>query len=209
MGQFIDLIEKRFGRLVVQSLAGRQRVRWNCLCDCGNTKIILAIALQRSVEQGGTRSCGCLQKERASESRSSHRMSASPEYKAWAAVKTRCTNLRQKQWMDYGGRGIKMCDAWLDSFEAFYADIGPLPASGYTVERNDNTKGYEPGNVRWATRTEQQRNKRNSRMITFNGKTQCVSAWAEELNLGSALNQRLFRGWDEQKALSTPLGGTQ
>ena len=119
-------------------------------------------------------------------------------------MKTRCSNPRTGYWENYGGRGIRVCTRWKESFEAFFADVGGIPGPGFTLERIDNAKDYEPGNVRWATRKEQNRNTRTNRMLTFGGKTQCVGAWAEETGLGGALGARLHRGWSVERALFTP-----
>jgi hypothetical protein len=128
-------------------------------------------------------------------------------YRAWKAIKTRCTNPNQKQWKDYGGRGIRMCQEWTDSFEAFYAHIGPAPSDQHTIERKETSKGYEPGNVRWATKLEQARNKRSNRMLTFNGQTRCVTEWGEITGIGGrTLAKRLHDGWSINDALTIPKG---
>lgn len=92
----------------------------------------------------------------------------------------------------------------MTSFEAFYCDVGPCPGPEYTLDRIDNDRNYEPGNVRWATRAEQQRNKRTNRMLTFNGETRCLEEWARMTGLGTTLRMRLRRGWGIERALSTP-----
>lgn len=136
-----------------------------------------------------------------------------PEYGVWKAVKTRCYNPKALQYKDYGGRGIGMYECWRRSFLAFLADMGPRPIATdkskkrqWTIERIDNSKGYEPGNCCWATYQEQRRNTRSTRYITFNGKTQCMKAWAEELGLNySLLRSRLNSyGWGVEQALTTP-----
>ena len=136
-----------------------------------------------------------------------HNKSLSPEFRTWAAMKTRCTNPNQRQWKDYGGRGITLCERWLNSFENFYEDVGSKPGPKFSIDRIKNDKGYEPGNVRWATKEEQWQNKRTSHFMTFNGKTQCLAEWAKETGLGSALMQRILRGWTVEEALSIPLRG--
>jgi hypothetical protein len=113
----------------------------------------------------------------------------------------RCENPNQKTFGYYGGRGIKVCKRWND-FQNFYEDMGNCPDS-YTLDRIDCNGNYEPNNCRWASKKEQARNRRGNHLITFNGKTQCVSAWAEEVGITrGALKQRLKRNWTLEKALT-------
>lgn len=134
-----------------------------------------------------------------------HGMHKSKAYSVWEAMKARCLNPNNPQFKDYGERGITVCDRWL-RFEGFYADMGDPPA-GLTLDRVDNEKGYEPGNCRWADRITQQGNRRVTRNLTFNGKTQCVEQWAKQYGIGSgAVHNRIFQlGWDIERALTTPL----
>ena len=125
-----------------------------------------------------------------------HGLSKRPERGHWQAIKTRCYNANYSQFHDYGGRGIRMCDRWLHSFEAFYNDLGPRPSTQHSVERNDNNGHYEPSNCSWATRGEQNRNRRNNRRLTFQGRTQCLANWADELGVDqNTLRERLEKGW--------------
>jgi len=180
MGRFIDLTGQRFGRLVVLSRAKNDndgKARWSCLCDCGVTAIVQRSTLRR----GESKSCGCLKKELAAEAKTTHGMHRTPIYKTWSDMKTRCLNENDTNYKYYGGRGITVCERWLE-FENFYADMGDKP-EGLTIERRNNDKGYSPGNCYWATHSEQQRNTRINRMIRYNGKKQCLSAWAEETGI--------------------------
>jgi len=116
----------------------------------------------------------------------------------------RCKYDNRDNFRFYGGRGISVCERWRASFEAFLADMGPMPSPRHTLERIDVNGNYEPGNVRWATWHEQMRNRRNSRMVTFNGETLCVSEWAERMSLKPhTLMARLNSGWTVQRALTT------
>lgn len=116
-------------------------------------------------------------------------------------MRGRCLNTKHKDYADYGGRGVTVCDRW-KTFDNFIADMGPAPANA-TVERIDNNGNYEPKNCRWATRAEQGRNKRNNRFLTYDGKTQHLTAWARDLGIAhSTLRERLERGWPVEKALS-------
>ncbi len=117
-------------------------------------------------------------------------------------MRQRCENPRNPRYKDYGGRGIKVCDQW-QSFENFLADMGMQPP-GRTLERNDNDRGYEPGNCRWATRTDQASNTRINNRLTYNGKTMTIAEWARHLGVRDQLIRvRLSRGWSTADALST------
>jgi hypothetical protein len=161
-----DLTGQRFGRLVVEAPAAfRSGCRWwRCRCDCGTVKEIRGPVLNR----GEAKSCGCRKRDIGRERTAPggvmdgrrHGGWRSPEYRIWRGMKIRCCNPRSKDFPRYGGRGIRVCQRWLDSFAAFLADVGPRPAPHLTLDRIDNDGHYEPGNVRWATRSEQQQNKR-------------------------------------------------
>ena len=128
----------------------------------------------------------------------------SPTWLSWRAMVERCTNPGAADYPRYGGRGIRVCDRWRD-FTAFLADMGERPR-GTTLDRRDVNGHYERGNCRWATAKEQGRNKRGSLLLTFDGRTQCLSAWAEETGLDrTTLRYRLKKGWPIERALTTPL----
>src|SRR5688500_16157023 len=105
------------------------------------------------------------------------------EYRAWASMKQRCLNPKVVAYPQYGQRGIKVCDRWLTSFPNFYADMGPRPSPSHSLDRIDNDGDYTPDNCRWATRVEQGRNQRTNVLFTHNGKTQCLTAWSEEIGI--------------------------
>jgi hypothetical protein len=118
-------------------------------------------------------------------------------------MKSRCLNPSDKSYNDYGGRGIKICDKWLESFESFYKDIGPRPSSKYSINRIDNNGNYDPKNCNWALRKEQNRNKRSNINLTYNGKTQCIVDWSRELGIKrTTLSRRIERGWSVERALT-------
>jgi hypothetical protein len=144
-----------FGRLVVQSYQGKDQLNrslWQCKCFCGNYKTAVGVEIVR----GNTRSCGCLFREGNS---SKHKLRYHPLYSTWCSIKSRCLNTNSQRYRDYGGRGIKICDRWMDSFEDFLKDVGERP-EGRSLDRVDNDGDYEPGNVRWATAYEQANNRR-------------------------------------------------
>src|ERR1017187_9182240 len=123
-----------------------------------------------------------------------------PEYVSWSAMLTRCFNSDSNSYPDYGGRGISVCDRWTNSFKTFLKDMGKRP-DGCSLERIDNNGDYCPENCRWATKKDQSRNQRTSIMVTHDDKTQCITAWAEELGADdAAIRRRIGRGWSLQDA---------
>ena len=130
-----------------------------------------------------------------------HGMSKSKVYRVWHSMNARCKYPSVKCYQRYGGSGVTVCDRWKD-FSNFYEDMGE-PPRGLTLDRIDNSKGYEPGNCRWATHKEQSQNSRTPKLFTFNGQTKNITEWAEELGITqSAVHLRLMR-WPLEKALGT------
>lgn len=126
-----------------------------------------------------------------------------PEYQAWIDMVRRCTQPARADWPDYGGRGITVCEQWRDDFEAFIADVGSRPGPGYSIERLDNSKGYEPGNCKWATRTEQLRNRRCTRLITINGESRTLPEWSRLLGIPkTTIDRRIEMGWTGDEILA-------
>lgn len=131
-----------------------------------------------------------------------------PEYSAWAQMLQRCENKGNPSYCNYGGRGISVCDRWR-SFSQFLADVGARPSAKHSIDRINNDGNYEPGNVRWATRSEQNRNHRRLRMLTLNGETHCVVEWAERTGLPErTIRSRLQLGWSALDALTTAVART-
>lgn len=188
----------RFGKLTVISLAATKPRKWLCRCDCGRE----AIVFPENLQSGKSRTCGCAQ---AVDSRRfiGSRKFATPTYASWKAMLNRCERPTHKKFQHYGGRGISVCEQW-HSFDSFYADMGPRPA-GTTLDRINNSGNYEPGNCAWESRFHQQRNRRNNRMVTIDGRTQCLMDWATENGLRvTTIYDRLKRGWPMQRAIQTP-----
>ena len=126
-------------------------------------------------------------------------------YNSWSSIKRRCLDAKNKRFEKYGGRRISLCEKWF-KFNNFLADMGDRP-EGMSIDRIDNNGHYEPGNCRWATNTQQQRNKSNNHCLTLNGRTQAAAAWAEELGLKKmTIIHRKRRGWSDKEALTAPLG---
>jgi hypothetical protein len=133
-------------------------------------------------------------------------MSYTPEHYVWNAMLQRCSNPNNKEYQRYGGSGITVCEAWLTSFEAFYAAMGPRPTPHHTLERLDNSKGYSPENVVWDTPKAQARNRKTTVWITHNGVTLCAKDWAVKLGVKPAtLRARLREGKSIEEALFMPV----
>jgi hypothetical protein len=195
-----DIVGQKFERLTASMyLSGGM---WLCDCDCGETTVVAGSDLRR----GKVRSCGCLQLEiaRSGECRRIHGMSNSPEYRSWSAMIRRCTDDRAMGYSRYGGRGIKVCDRWIESFENFYADMGVRP-KGTTLDRIDFDGNYELENCRWATVDVQRQNTSRTILVTANGKSQSLGAWARELGVSDkSIRYRLKIGMTDDEAINTP-----
>jgi hypothetical protein len=134
------------------------------------------------------------------------RANPSPEYRAWSAIKSRCLNPKVKCFERYGGRGIRICDRWRYSFANFMADVGPRPSPQHTIERTDNDGHYEPGNVIWALRIDQQNNRRNTIFVSLRGERIPLAEACRILNLDhNAVWMRIDRGMSPEAAIAVPL----
>lgn len=205
MGKFEDLTGRKFGRLTVieRMPTVNRRTRWKCICDCGTEKVVGA----EQLKSGTTRSCGCYHSDRTREAHYKHGMSNHHLFRIWADMWKRCTNKNNKAYKHYGGRGITVCDEWLE-FQPFYDwAISHGWSEGLTIDRINPDMDYSPDNCRWATWKVQQNNKRNNRYLTFNGRTQTLTQWAEELGMSEdALSTRINQhGWSVEKSLTTPV----
>jgi hypothetical protein len=199
-----DLRGQKFGRLAVKDFAGVEKNRlatWACVCDCGNTTTVRSSDLTN----GHIKSCGCLAKE----TRFTHGMSKSKLYNVYKHMVSRCYNEKNKIYKHYGGRGIRVCAAWLDNrtnFLDWALSNGYL--EGLTLDRIDNDGPYNPENCRWTTKIQQGRNKQNTWMITIDGKSMCAYDYLDSLrNVAVPYNTVRFRikaGWTLEDATSKP-----
>ncbi len=205
------LVGGRFGRLVViQRLDNRARCRWwLCKCDCGGETSCRTTALTSMRKK----SCGCLLKEIMSNrflihghtSRNGKRH-VTREYIAWLSMRGRCFNPNNNWYAAYGGRGITISPEF-ESFERFLACVGPKP-KGYSLERINNDGNYEPGNIKWASASDQANNRRTNHLITFNEKTQTLMQWSRETGIdNTCIRKRLRLGWSIHRTLTTPSRG--
>ena len=209
--RFRNLTGQTFGRLTVEYYAGMatyktgNKTRWNCSCECGAEHVVTG----GSLKSGHTKSCGCLNREmnlaRSTKHGAAGRGRTTPEYRTWIKMLGRCTNPTNDAFHLYGGRGITVCERWLNSFENFLEDMGLKPP-GRSLDRINNSLGYSPDNCRWATRTEQNRNTRTNRLLTHDGKTCCIAEWAELTGINYyTIHGRLRQCWSTEKALSEPI----
>jgi len=179
-----DLTGQRFGRLTVlnRTESLKNCSAWECRCDCGAIKVIRGTALRA----GSIVSCGCYNRENHTKHgrRCDRKNNKSDRtYTSYISMKARVLNPKAHAYKNYGGRGIKICESWLEGgFEQFLADMGERP-DGKSLDRIDCNGDYCPENCKWSTREEQAENRRSSILVTFNGETKCISAWARELSV--------------------------
>lgn len=198
----------RYGRLVVLEEIPKDKNakrRFRCKCDCG----VVIDTVLASLRNGRTLSCGCRQRDlardrcRANKYSTKHGMCNSLTYTSWQHMKRRCCNPTHNAYCRYGGRGIKICERWLNSFENFLEDMGERPSRRHSIDRINNDGDYCPENCRWATYKQQLRNTHRKVVLTVNGRTLCVAEWAEKTGLPyMTIYQRMLRGWDAERILT-------
>lgn len=172
-----------------------------CRCTCGTER---PVRRSRMIA-GGSKHCGCQSLKRATAAATKHNMSHSKEYRAWMSIKSRTLNPNCAGYIDYGARGITICEEWRNSFDVFLRDMGPAPSKSHSIDRRNNNLGYSKENCRWATAKEQQRNRRVNVLITFAGATRSISEWEEMLGVHpGSLRDRFRNGWSIERAMTTP-----
>ena len=200
-----ELIGKKFNRLTILDFSYKKNntIYFKCQCSCGSIKIVSIYNLKN----GTTKSCGCYNSEYHSIKFKKHGLDRTNIYFVWCHMVQRCYNPKNSRFSSYGGRGITICDEWRHDLGAF--NKWAL-ANGYdktlSIDRIDNNGNYCPENCRWATQKEQANNKRTNKFISFNGKTQTITQWADEKGLKySVLSNRIRNGWSVERALTTPV----
>lgn len=202
MSELTDLTGQRFGKWFVINRAESDKfghAQWLCRCDCGNEKIVNSTSLK----SGRSKNCGCITKERLTK----HNKFNTRLYRILHGMKGRCYNSKNDNFKNYGGRGITICQEWLDDFMNFYNwAINNGYSDELSIDRINNDGNYEPSNCRWADVKTQSRNTSRTNLITFNNETMCLRDWAKKLNINeSTLNNRIRKGWNIEKALTTPV----
>jgi len=162
MPLIIDIIGKTFGRLKVLSFSHRHATHryYECACECGLTKMIRSSDLR----YGKSKSCGCLSKDASRLRNTTHGLSGTRAHISWHAMIDRCINIENVRFKDYGGRGIRVCESWLESFENFHKDMGDRP-EGMSLDRINNNGNYEASNCKWSTPKEQAKNRRPAKRL--------------------------------------------
>lgn len=193
-----DLTGNKFFALTVICPAGKTNssgeVVYLCLCECGEHVYVRQSRLlnneTKACNKDNARSCH-------------HGLSRTSEYRAWESIKKRCMNKNNKDYPNYGGRGICVCKEWQESFECFLKDMGKRPLGGYEIDRDFNDGDYEKNNCKWVTKKQNNRNKRTNRMIKYLGETHCVAEWAEKFKVEYPKMYRTLRkfNWSIEQAL--------
>lgn len=177
-------------------------LHWFVECKCGTRKVLSVTALK----WGNSTSCGCMRPQLISASRTTHGDTGSPEYLTWKSMLERCSSdnfVGRKYYID---KGIKVCDRWITSYANFLFDMGRKPSVKHSIDRIDGSKDYSPDNCRWADSKTQCRNRSSSRMITYQGRTLCVTEWAEVFKMSvHAIRGRVRAGWSLEDTFTAPV----
>ena len=202
-----DLVGLQFGYLTITArteslLSGKKwKARWLARCVCGKEITVIGANL-RLPSRHALKSCGCRRGEQLVAARGSHGMGLHPALQQWHGAKQRVTNPKNKDWRNYGGRGITMCEHWLLRFENFWQDMGPSFEPGLQLDRRDNEGPYAPWNCRWATIKEQANNKRPNVKIQTPWGIMTIAEAADKAGLKRiTVYKRFNRGWSESRLL--------
>jgi hypothetical protein len=201
MPLFKDLTGMVFNRWTVieRDITRNKHTYWKCRCSCGTLKSIES----GSLIMGSSKSCSCLVADNNRDRLTTHGRTESVEYGIWCNIKVRCLNKNGQDFHNYKGRGITVCQEWIDSFEAFFNYIGERPTPYHSIDRINNDGNYCPGNVRWATKWEQANNTRVNRLLEFKGETNTLAEWGKIFNIKPGIiHKRLKRGWSMEDALT-------
>lgn len=198
-----NLANQKFGMLTAISYSHSEKGKacWFCLCDCGNKHTVV----RGSLVNGLTKSCGCLG------TNTKHGKTHTNEFDIWSGMRGRCRNENNKMFKDYGGRGIKVCKKWDDSFISFFDDMGERPSVEHSIERIDNDGDYTPENCKWATAKEQSNNRRSNRFFVIGDAKKTLSQWCDIYNIRyGTVNMRINSyGYSIYKALTKPVRGAR
>ena len=203
-----NLIGQRFGRLLVTGISPvrgkRKEVVWECLCDCGNKHFVTT----SNIHSKGLKSCGCYVREIFAKNQvPTHGLTRERPrpYRIWSGMRQRCNDQKNKDYPNYGGRGIKICPEW-DDYLTFWEDMKEGYSDQLTIDRIDNMKGYSKDNCKWSTTKQQINNTRVNRLVTYKGETTTTTLWAEKIGMSSALlRYRLDSGYSVEEAIETPI----
>lgn len=199
---FIDISGNTYHFLTVISY--KENGYWICQCSCDEKTIIIVKGSQ--LKNGHTKSCGCFNKMVISKLNKTHGMAKTSIYSIYRNMINRCYNKKVKCYKNYGGRGIKVCQRWLDGFENFYEDMGPRPSDKHSIDRIDNNGDYCLENCRWTTAQEQGNNRRNNRIVIYDNEEFTLTDLANKFNIDvKILHERLGYGWSIEKSVTTPI----
>lgn len=197
-------VGKEYGRLVVikEVEQKKNKRRFLCKCACGKIKPYFLIKLTT----GRTKSCGCLAKEVLLANNTTHGLSYHPLYNVWNSMRQRCSNKNAHAYCRYGGRDITVCLKW-QNFKRFYDwAVSNGYQKGLTIERVENSGNYNSDNCTWIPLEQQARNRRNNKIVEYNGKSMILADWSKEIGINqTVLSKRLLHGWSIEKAFTTPL----
>ncbi len=200
----IDRTGQRYGRLLITRLHSIKPTQWNAICDCG----VKTVVRGGHIANGHTTSCGCVASDVLIARNTTHGHASGKrerEYRIWKGMKTRCLNVNHHSYPDYGGRGIKICSRWLNSYENFLSDMGRCNIPNGMIERKNNDGPYSSENCRWATAIEQANNRRGNHLIEYQGETLTIAQWSRKLGFDQQLiRDRLILGWNPALAFTTP-----
>ncbi len=198
-------IGKTYGRWSIVSVIFKGRRTYvSAVCSCGVKR---DVRLDQIIN-GSSQSCGCFKMDRIKRVAKTHGFSKTATYTSWLEMKGRCYCPTKTQYSDYGGRGITVCERWLgeNGFVNFLDDMGERPSVSHTLDRKDNNGQYCKDNCKWATRAEQQRNRRNNILVTYRGETKCLTDWCSDLGLNkSTIAHRLKSGMSAEKCFTIPI----